>query len=48
MGSGDQDDLLEEELEKLDLKNITEKRSFCAQKDIDKLLQLVESLFVCE
>lgn len=34
VGSGDQDDLLEEELEKLDLKNVTEKRSFCAQKDL--------------
>lgn len=34
VGSGDQDDLLEKELEKLNLKSITEKRPFCAQKDL--------------
>ncbi len=34
VGSGNQDELLEQELEKLDLKAITERRPFCAQKDL--------------
>lgn len=34
VGSGDQDELLDRELEKLDLKNITVRRSFCEQKDL--------------
>lgn len=34
VGSGDQDELLEQELEKLALKSIAEKRPFCAQKDL--------------
>lgn len=34
VGSGDQDELLTDELEKLNLTNITEKRPFCEQKDL--------------
>ena len=34
VGGGDQEELLKKELKRLSLKGITEKRSFCAQKDL--------------
>lgn len=34
VGGGDQEELLKKELKRLSLKDITEKRSFCAQKDL--------------